>query len=75
MFMNSLIFSPIRLIPFIDPPDQKIAVGSCQSTKIDTFLCQIPSMFDPWFLPNFSSHFKLSFKILTTGTKEGNVQD
>ena len=39
-------FSPIILISFIDPCHQRIAklpdVGSCQSTKIETFFNQIP---------------------------------
>ena len=37
--------SPIRLISFVDPLHQKIAkpdVGSCQSSRIDTFLGEIP---------------------------------
>ena len=38
-------FSPIGLVSCIDPLHQKLAkpdAGSCQSTKIDTFLGQIP---------------------------------
>ena len=40
-----IFFSPIGLISLIDPVHQKYQkpdVGSCQSTKIDSFLGQIP---------------------------------
>ena len=53
---------------------QKPDLGSWQRAKIDTFPGQIPSKFHSCCLPNFPSHLKISFKISTTGTKQGNVQ-
>ena len=70
MIMN--FFSPMGLVSFIDPVRQKLAkacAGSCQSTKIDPFLGQIPQKFDSRFLPNFPGEPNIFFKILTTGTK------
>ena len=58
-----------RLLILFTKNKQKPDVGSCQSTKIDTFLGQIPEKFDPRFLPNFPGDPNFFFKILTTGTK------
>ena len=52
-------FSSIGVISPVDPLHQKYQkpdIGSCQTTKIDTFLGQIPSKSDPHLLPDFSGN-------------------
>ena len=44
-------------------------IGSCQSTKIDTFLGQIPQQSDPHLHPDFPGNPYFFFKIMATGTK------
>ena len=52
-FIKKLSTGLFRLLVLFTKKYQKPDVGSCQSTKIDTFLGQIPKTFDPHLLPDF----------------------
>ena len=70
------LISPIGLVSFIDLLHQKLQkpdVGSCQSTKIDTFLCQ---RYLKSLTAAFSQIFPVTpsfFKILTIGTNRSII--